>query len=175
MDSNQQKNAFRRSTFGSVRGTIVELVPSRQGNWRINPCTIYATLEDSEGNTTVFIITPQTYVVDDTTLSVGMLCTFWYRADIPLPLIYPPQYQAVAAAQVKEEGYVDVSFYNAALVNEEQTLRLNLDGSVDVRTTNNQYFQGSPANHNLVVKYSATTRSIPAQTTPDKIVVLCDR
>jgi len=68
-----------------------------------------------------------------------------------------------------------VSFYNGSLVNEEQTLRLNMDGRVDVRTTNNQYFQGSPANHNLVVEYGITTRSIPAQTTPNRVTVLCDR
>ena len=69
---------------------------------------------------------------------------------------------------------MDVGFYNMSLVNESQTLQLNMDASVDVRTTNNQYFQGSPANHNLVVVYSSSTRSIPAQTTPMKVYVLCD-
>lgn len=91
-----------------------------------------------------------------------------------MPLIYPPQYNAVAAAEVKNGQNVDVDFYNASLVNESQTLKLNMDGSVDVRTTNNQYFQGNPANHNLMVVYSSSTRSIPAQTTPSKVVVLCD-
>jgi hypothetical protein len=69
---------------------------------------------------------------------------------------------------------VDVSFYNNMLLNEEQTLQLNLDGSVALRTTNNQYFQGNPANHNLVVIYTSSTRSIPAQTTPRQVVVLCE-
>ena len=39
--------------------------------------------------------------------------------------------------------------------------------------TNNQRFMGNPANNDLVVVYSSSTRSIPAQTTPSKIVVLC--
>ena len=91
-----------------------------------------------------------------------------------MPLIYPPQYNAVAAAQEKNGRMVCVGYFNTSLVNEEQTLQLNLDGSVDVRTTNNQYFQGSPANHRLVVTYDHSTRSIPAQTTPQQIVVLCD-
>lgn len=34
---------------------------------------------------------PDTYVVDFTTLSVGMMATFWYRNDAALPLIYPPR------------------------------------------------------------------------------------
>ena len=168
------KMPFKRSRFGSVTGTIVEMVPARMGGRRANGCMIFATVEDSDGNTVTFILTPATYVVDFETLSVGMMCTFWYAADAPMPLIYPPQYSAVAAAQVKNGRMVNVGYYGASLVNEDQTLQLNLDGSVDVRTTNNQYFQGSPANHILVVTYGSSTRSIPAQTTPFKVVVLCE-
>jgi hypothetical protein len=69
---------------------------------------------------------------------------------------------------------VDVSFYDAELVNQEHTLQLKLDTSVELRTVGNQYFQGNPANHNLVVTYTTSTRSIPAQTTPGKVVVLCE-
>ena len=82
---------------------------------------------------------------------------------------------AVVVAEERSDRNVDVSYYSNSLVNEEQTLQLNLDGTVDVRTVNNQYFQASPANHNLVVIYSSSTRSIPAQTTPSTVVVLCDR
>ena len=56
-----------------------------------------------------------------------------------------------------------------------RTLQINMDGRVDVRTTNNQYYQGSPAGHDLVVIYETSTRSMPAQTTPIKLVVLCDQ
>ena len=165
---------FRRNRFGSVTGTIVDMVPTRIGNRRANGCMIFVTLEDKDGNTVNFVMTPSTYVVDFETLSVGMMCTFWYAADAPMRLIYPPQYNAVVAAQEKNGRMIDVSYYNMTMVNEEQTLQLNMDGSVDVRTTNNQYFQGSPANHNLVVIYDNSTRSIPAQTTPRLVVVLCD-
>ena len=131
---------MRRSSFGSMKGTIVVLVPAGQGGRRADGCLLFATIEDTDGNTVNFFINPDTYVVDFTTLSVGMMATFWYRNDAPMPLIYPPQYTAV-----------------------------------DVRTANNQYFQARPANHNLVVIYSSSTRSIPAQTTPSTVVVLCDR
>lgn len=164
----------RRSRYGSITGTIVDMVPARQGNGRSNGCIIFAEVEDMDGNTVNFVLTPVTYVVDFETLSVGMKCTFWYDADAPVPLIYPPRYDAVAAAQDKNGRMVNVGFYNKALVNEDNTLQLNLDGAVDVRTTNNQYFQGSPANHDLVVIYGNSTRSIPAQTTPMKVVVLCE-
>lgn len=166
--------SFRRNRFQSVTGTIVDMVPTRIGNRRANGCMIFVTVEDEDGNTVNFIMTPSTFVVDFETLSVGMMCTFWYASDAPAPLIYPPQYNAVAAAQEKNGQFVNVGYYNMSLINEDQTLQLNIDGTVDVRTTNNQYFQGSPANHNLVVVYDSSTRSIPAQTTPRKVYVLCD-
>ena len=166
---------MRRSSFGSMKGTIVDLVPAGQGGRRADGCLLFATIEDTDGNTVNFFINPDTYVVDFTTLSVVMMATFWYRNDAPMPLIYPPQYTAVVVAEDRNDRHVDVSYYNNSLTNEEQTLQLNLDGTVDVRTVNNQYFQASPANHNLVVSYASSTRSIPAQTTPSTVVVLCDR
>ena len=161
-------------TFASVSGTIVELGPVNTGTRRNNPCVIFATVEDDDGNIVNFTISPSTYVVDYTTLSVGMRATFWYRTDVPVPLIYPPQYNAIVVAQDLNERFVDVSYYNSRLINENRTLQLNLDGRVDIRTQNNQYYQGNPANHKLVVIYTTSTRSIPAQTTPSKVVVLCD-
>lgn len=174
MDYNFGMPPLKRGRFESVTGTIIDMVPTRVGNRRANGCMIFVTMEDMDGNTVNFMMTPATFVVDFETLSVGMNCTFWYAADAPVPLIYPPQYNAVAAAQVKNGRFVNVGYYNTSMVNEDQTLQLNVDASVDIRTTNNQYFQGSPANHNLVVVYSSSTRSIPAQTTPEKVYVLCD-
>ena len=53
-------------------------------------------------------------------------------------------------------------------------LQLKLNKNVKILTTNNQIYFGNPANHDLVIIFSTTTRSIPAQTTPLKIVVLCN-
>ncbi len=167
-------NPYRRNSFGSVMGTIVDMMPARMGNRRPNGCVIFVTVEDMDGNTVHFVMNPATYVVDFETLSVGMTCTFWYRMDAPMPLIYPPQYNAAVVARNQSGRMIEVGYFNASLINEDQTLQLNMDGSVDVRTTNNQYFQGSPGAHNLVVVYESSTRSIPAQTTPRSIVVLCD-
>lgn len=159
--------------FGWVRGTIVDIMPTRQGGRRADGCVLFITLETEEGETVNIILSPVTYVVDYETLSVGMDCTFWYPADAPMILIYPPQYNAAVAARYKNSRMIDVSHYGKELINQENTLQLKLDGSVDIRTINNQYFQGSPAEHDLVVIYETSTRSIPAQTTPREIVVLC--
>lgn len=163
-----------RCLFASVQGMIVDVVPARAGNGRSESCILYFTVEDDNGNIVNFMVTPFTFVVDWEPLSVGMRGTFWYRTDAPTLLIYPPQYTAVVAAPVRPGRFIDVGYYDTALVNDTHTLQLRLDRSVRLRTINNQYFQGSPANHNLVVSYTTSTRSIPAQTTPQEIVVLCD-
>ncbi|MCM1045357.1 MAG: hypothetical protein NC417_07590 [Candidatus Gastranaerophilales bacterium] len=158
--------------FASVTGTIVEMAPTKMRR-QVNGCTIFVTLEDENGGTVNFIMGPDVYVVDFVTLSVGMKAAFWYRTDAPMPLIYPPQYRAAVAAQVNGSRMINVDHYNDALVNEAQTLQLHIDGSVNLRTVNNQYFQASPAGQELVVIYESSTRSIPAQTTPKEIIVLC--
>lgn len=162
----------RGSRYASITGTIVDMVPTRT-NRQVSGCTIFITLEDEDGNTVNFILSPNTYVVDFVTLAEGMKVTFWYRTDEPMLLIYPPQYNAAVVAEVRGRRMINVDYYNASLVNEGQTLQLNIDGSVSLRTTNNQYFQASPAEQNLVVIYDTSTRSIPAQTTPREVIVLC--
>ena len=104
---------MRRSSFGSMKGTIVDLVPAGQGGRRADGCLLFATIEDTDGNTVNFFINPDTYVVDFTTLSVGMMATFWYRNDAPMPLIYPPQYTAVVVAEDRNDRYVDCLLYTS--------------------------------------------------------------
>ncbi|MCM1100847.1 MAG: hypothetical protein NC079_01025 [Clostridium sp.] len=163
-----------RCTFAGVRGVIVDIAPARAGEGRSDSCILYFTVEDENGNIVTFMVTPYTFVLDGEPLLMGTESIFWYRTDAPTVLIYPPQYTAVVAAPVKAGRMLDVSFYDDALVNEEHSLQLNLDRSVRLRATNGQYFMGNPANHNLVVSYTTSTRSIPAQTTPREVVVLCD-
>ena len=112
---------MRRNSFCSMKGTIVDLVPAGQGGRRADGCLLFAAIEDTDGNTVNFFINPDTYVVDFTTLSVGMMATFWYRNDAPMPLIYPPQYTAVVVAEERSDRNVDMSYYSNSLVNEEQT------------------------------------------------------
>jgi len=166
---------YRSGLYGKVVGTIVELSPMRMGNRRADGCMLFVTVENEDGNIVNLIMTPATFVVDWEPLSVGMNCTFWYRTDVPTILIYPPQYTAVVAAQNKNSRMVDVGYYDNSMVNDVRSLQLNMDQSVEVRTTNNQYYQGDPADHSLVVIYETSTRSIPAQTTPNQIIVLCDQ
>ncbi len=82
-----------------------------------------------------------------------------------------PQSQQEQAPGV--DGNVAAGYFDKRLVNTDNTLKLNVTRNVPVVTSNNQTFYGSPAGHYLLVMYNMSTRSIPAQTTPEKIVVMC--
>lgn len=176
MDFWQNRQNMQTPVFYAVEGTIVELRSAASGRrGAADACQLFAAVEDSDGNIVNFVISPSTYVADFVTLREGMEAVFYYRADAPVPLIYPPQYSAVVVVPRQRNGmFVTVGYFNAALINTEQTLQLNMTSRVQVLTTNNQRFLGSPAQHNLVVFYETSTRSIPAQTTPQKVVVLCN-
>ena len=68
---------------------------------------------------------------------------------------------------------VKVAYFNNQLVSSDGQLQLNLSPTTQILLINGQRFSRYPANRDLVVYYGPTTRSIPAQTTPYRIIVLC--
>ncbi|MBR5509369.1 MAG: hypothetical protein IKV59_04895 [Lachnospiraceae bacterium] len=120
-----------------------------------------------------FFINNDTYVVDFETLYEGMPVEVFYNANLPAPLIYPPQYVAAVVVPRQENQSVYVGFFDRNLLAADGSLKLNLSRDTEVVTKNNQIFRGNPGGNVLVVLYSQTTRSIPPQTTPDKVVVMC--
>jgi len=76
---------------------------------------------------------------------------------------------------VRESPYqnVKVDHFNSELVSSDGQLRLNLSPYTQIVLTNGQPFSGTLRNRNLIVIYGTATKSIPAQTTPYRIIVWC--
>lgn len=136
-------------------------------------CYKLFSLSDRDGSIVNFVIEPATYFVDHVKVKVGDIVTGFYDADAPVPLIYPPQYRAAVMARDQPNTFVTVSFFNNQLISSDGSLKLNVSRQTEIVLENGQDFNGNPANRDLIVIYSASTRSIPAQTTPHKIIVLC--
>ena len=151
--------------------THLEIAPGMIG--RYDGCTQMVTVENEAGNTVNFLMNASTFVVDYTTLYESMPVTVFYSGDTAVPAIYPPQYEAAVIAPRQEGQNVFVGYFNNLLMSSDQRLKLNLAPTTQVVTSNNQTFMGNPGNHTLAVQYSQTTRSIPAQTTPERVIVLC--
>jgi len=136
-------------------------------------CYQLFSVDNGRGNFVNFVIEPDTYFVDHAMVAVGDRVTGFYDANAPVPLIFPPQYRAIVMAKDTPFQNVTVDFFNQQLVSSDGSLRLNISSSTQILLENGQIFNRNPANRNLIVVYGATTRSIPAQTTPAEIIVMC--
>ncbi len=120
-----------------------------------------------------FVVSPTTYFVDHVMVTVGDRVTGYYDGNAPIPFIFPPQYRALVMVKDNQNQNVKVDYFNEQLVSSDGQLRLNISPFTQILLTNGQSFTRNPANRNLIVIYGPTTRSIPAQTTPYKIIVWC--
>ncbi len=135
-------------------------------------CNQIVSLNTSNGPVNM-IISANTFIIDSTRLRPGMAVAAFYDASRPVPLIFPPQYQAELITSLQRDETVMLNFFNRNLIASDNSLRLNINRSTDISTMNGQRFACSPGGNFLLVYYSVTTRSIPPQTTPRRIVVLC--
>lgn len=108
-------------------------------------------------------------------VGVGDAVIGYYDTNAPIPLIYPPQYRALVMAKVTPNRNIKVDFFNRQLVSSDGTLKLNISPFTQILLENGQAFTGNPANRDLIVVYGPTTMSIPAQTIPYRIIVMCRR
>ena len=159
--------------FGSFYGIITAISDYWVGSDNPSSCYKLMTVQNRDRSIVNFVITPTTYFVENTMVFVGDIVTGYYDANAPVPLIYPPQYQALVVAKAMPNVDVKVDYFNSDLISSDGNLKLNISPLTPIILENGQAFTGDPANHNLVVIYGPTTRSIPAITTPYKIVVIC--
>lgn len=162
---------WSRAVYLSVTGIITQIMPAMSAGY--GDCSQMIMVEDAEGNVTNFFLDSATCIVDFVPLAEGMQVQVFYNGNVPAPAIYPPQFMAVVVAPAEEGRQVFVGYFNQNLLAADQSLKLNVSAATEVVTCNNQVFTGRLGGHALVVLYSFTTRSIPPQTTPEKIIVLC--
>lgn len=126
-----------------------------------------------EGQPVNIIMDNDTFVVDTMRIMPGMRIAAFYDTTQPVPLIYPPQYTADLITVLRPEEDVAMGYFDESLTASDNSLKLNIYPSTIISTLNGQAYLCSTANHYLLVYYAATTRSIPPQTAPIRIVVLC--
>ena len=136
-------------------------------------CYKLMSVQDGYGSIVNFVVSPGTYFVDHEMVAIGDGITGFYDANAPVPLIFPPQFNAIIMVRDTPYQNVKVDYFNNQLVSSDNYLRLNIAPYTRIVLENNQAFNRNPANRNLIVVYGATTKSIPAQTTPYEIIVMC--
>lgn len=147
----------------------------------------YVFVSLTDGNTDeivgVFSLSEETMIVDQGTgksiksseLKEGQKLTGYYRKDMPMLMIYPPRInpELVIIKDEEEKSFIKHSNFDEDLVSVDNFLKLNISEETVIT---NQFGEECKAedliNQDLVVFYTVTTRSIPAQTNPSKIIIL---
>lgn len=162
------------TNFHSFSGYITAIHDyTISANEKLPGCYKLMSVESKDKSLVNFLVGPATFFVDHFTAQVGDKVTGYYDANAPVPYIYPPEYKAIVMAKITPYYNVKVDYFNSQLVSSDGQLKLNLAPNTPIVLENDQTFSRIPVNRDLVVVYGPTTRSIPAQTTPYKIIVLC--
>ena len=115
-------------------------------------------------------------VVNMDTLKVNDKLGVLLAANAPMTLSLPPQVSEVAGFVLLDNGSYAVSgVFDSTLTNAEAKLQLNIDEKtvvLDLEGSRQKYGADDLKNAELLVCYTNTTKSIPAQTTPSLVVVL---
>jgi len=169
--SNQE---LMRPEYLSITGTVKSIDV-------INRLTTQIHIEDSEGNPVVFSIAGNTVILFAETFEVGDVVTGWFLSDMPMILLYPPQYTVAALAVNTPEDFVvrvDRFFEwedntEGYLISQDRMFAFRTDENTEiVMTTGDVLTRDEIAGFRLIVLYNISTRSIPEMTTAYKVIRL---
>lgn len=153
---------------------IITNIESIGSNSQSDTCTLLFTLEGENPAGAFQVQLPSNaYILNLHPFQIGDRATFFYDPNAPMVLIYPPRYTAVAGAYTPHGTTAVLDMFQNDLVNSDNSLMLNMTWNTPVTLANGQPFHGNPNGNLLLVLYGASTRSIPARTTPEQIVVFC--
>ncbi|MEG1847248.1 MAG: hypothetical protein RRX92_06155 [Lachnospiraceae bacterium] len=161
------------ATFKSMQGVITQIDEFGTNVHSLSGCAKIYSISDRQGAVMKFVVSPSTYVVNQSVLSIGDNVIAFYDINTPTSRIYPPQYQAVAIAVITGNTNVIIDTFNRNLVNSSNTLQINIGPQTRIMLTNGQPYMGNLTNRSILVVYGFATKSIPARTTPSQIIVLC--
>lgn len=165
--------------YYSFTGTVKEINKGSNG-------LITVFVEDKDGSPANFVLSDATYYADGAKIEAGAELTGFYRSDRPMILIYPPQYPVEIVAPVTEGQSIKADMFDANLLSLDKSLKLNISEETEILWENGTQINwiAKPtaedlaaviSNRKLLVFYNFTTKSIPAQTTPTKVVVLSEK
>lgn len=153
-------------TFEKVEGII-------QGINRGDDCCSMTLSVISGSNIVNVVVSGDTAVIDNVRLRPGMRIAAFYDTNLPTPAVYPPQYRAELITTLRRGQQVLLDYFDDELTSADGSLKLNIGPMTNVMTLNGQQYTCSPENTELLVYYTASTFSMPAQTTPQKVIVMC--
>lgn len=145
--------------------------------------TLTVESEEKEPQITIFKLNDDTLLfnsgttksVEKEALQKGQRIDAYYDKNKPMIMIYPAQIspELVIVHDEKKMGSVKVSKFDEEFLSLDNELKLNIgEETILVNEKGEELEQADLSGKELVVFYTASTRSIPAQTTPSKIITI---
>ena len=135
------------ATLAPINGIVQNV--SSFGN---NCCELQVTIRNTDGIHN-FIVGPDTYVAGQSRLRPGMPVTAFYDTSLPIPLIFPPRYQAVIISRRNPRENIFAGYFDANLTAEDNALKLNIGRYTEIITSNGQQFNCQPGEQMLLVPH----------------------
>ena len=158
-----------------VQGKFVKLTGTFQSFEKRPNGSLYAQIEQDES---VFgiVIDEKSVVLDNAgnpiELEEGMEFTAYVDKDKPMIMIYPPQYvPELIIVQTKEPGFAEIDQFEGDFAGKK--LKLNIAADTVIENLSGTKLEAEAITDvDAAVFYTTATKSIPAQVTPSKVIVL---
>lgn len=170
----QVDSALNQSFFNSVTGKVTNILPVNDSNGKPITGKQLILVENSEGLEANFYISENTYLFNAETVKIGDTVTGFYEAGKPMIMIYPPQYDATILAVNVGDIQLKADIFDKDLLSADKLLKLNLSNDTKIITQSGETYEGKLTSKKLLVVYSFLSKSLPAQTTPEQVIVLND-
>lgn len=164
------ESPVQQAPFLKLTGTVTKLSNKSEA--------VVEFSQTDEANPYSIVVSSQTRVVDElgnkTKLQEGLKYSAYVDSSKPMILIYPPQYSPeLIVVETGKQGFHAVGKWDKTWVNKELALQLNFDENTVIESLSGQTLTKEQiVDKEIAVFYTVTTRSIPAQTTPSKIILL---
>lgn len=160
--------------FESFTGVIEEIRPYYENDGTEAEGRFFVLVKNENGQEANLVITPDTLRLTEAELKKGATATGWYKGGMPMIMIYPPQYSIdILAVDLPQDGLATIKAdrFDENLVSDDGGLKL-IPGEETEILLDGEPYDGPLENRLLVVFYTVAAESLPARTTPEKIVVL---
>lgn len=168
-----------RPQIGSISGTVTEIFDYYDQDNKIVANKKFVLVIDRNDGISCFVVDADTYFITGKGLSelrIGDIFTGFYDATLPMIMIYPPQYHPIAVAvnPPVDMYIIKVDKFDDDLISSDNQLKLTLSEETKILTKDGASYNGDLPGLTLAVIYHESTKSIPAKTTPSRIIVLED-
>lgn len=163
--------------YGSIVGEITE-ISEEEG--------LYKVLVGDQVAGTYFVLSPSTSIIDAATLQVmsvadlqvGQNISVVISQNAPMTMSLPAICTEVTAVVVNAaDKNVAVGHFDETLTDMENMLQLNIDETTSIQNTRGErrrFVAEDVAGQNAIVVYTTSTRSLPAQTVPEYVMIIAE-